>query len=131
MKKEISCLIMLLFVFSMLTAGCGKTESARTEKGREDLQSEQGNGVQGAENADIITLTSEVVSLEDGFSAVQYAGDYKLDQFLEQGGASSDADVMKFLTKNLFSGKSVLEFFGSMFGCSTLSVQEVDGNYFF
>jgi hypothetical protein len=130
MKKEISCLIMLLFVFSMLTAGCGKTESAQTEK-EEDLQSEQGNGERGAEDADIITPTSEIVSLEDGFSVVQYAGDYKLDQFLEQGGAASDADVMKFLTKYLFSGKSVLEFFGNMFGCSTLSVQEAGGNYLF
>lgn len=111
-------------------------ESAQTEKGSEDLQSEQGNEERGAEDADIITLTSEIVSLEEGFSAVQYAGDYKLDQFLEQGGAVSDADVMKFLTKNLFSGKSVLEFFGieffgSMFGCSTLSVQNTDGNYLF
>ena len=79
----------------------------------------------------IITPTSEIVSLEDGFSVVQYAGDYKLDQFLEQGGAASDADVMKFLTKYLFSGKSVLEFFGNMFGCSTLSVQEAGGNYLF
>ena len=131
MKKEISCLIMLLFVFSMLTAGCGKTESAQTEKGSEDLQSEQGNGERGAEDADIITPTSEIVSLEDGFSVVQYAGDYKLDQFLEQGGAASEADVMKFLTKYLFSGKSVWEFFGNMFGCSTLSVQEAGGNYLF
>ena len=64
MKKEISCLIMLLFVFSMLTAGCGKTESAQTEK-EEDLQSEQGNGERGAEDADIITPTSEIVSLEN------------------------------------------------------------------
>lgn len=131
MKKEISCLIVLLFALSMLAAGCGKTELAQTEKGSEDLQYEQGNGERGAEDADIITLTSEIVSLKDGFSAVQYAGDYKLEQFLEQGGAASDADVMKFLTKNLFSGKSVLEFFGSMFGCSTLSVQEADGNYLF
>ena len=131
MKKEISCLIMLLFVFSMLTAGCGKTESAQTEKESEDLQSEQGNGERGAEDADIITPTSEIVSLEDGFSVVQYAGDYKLDQFLEQGGAASEADVMKFLTKYLFSGKSVWEFFGNMFGCSTLSVQEAGGNYLF
>ena len=107
MKKEISHLIMLLLIVSMLAAGCGKTELAQTEKGSEGLQSEQGNGERKAEDADIITLTSEMVSLEDGFSAVKYTGDYKLAQFLEQGGASSDADVMKFLTKHLFSGKSV------------------------
>ena len=40
------------------------------------------------EAADFITPTSEIVSLEDGFSAVKYSGDYKLDEFLEQGGAS-------------------------------------------
>lgn len=131
MKKVISHLIILLFIVSMLAAGCGETELAQTEKGNEDLQSEQGNGERKAEDADIITLTSEMVSLEDGFSAVKYAGDYKLDQFLEQGGASSDADVMKFLTKHLFSGKSVLEFFGNMFGCSTLSVQNADGSWLF
>lgn len=131
MKKEINHLIMLLLIVSMLAAGCGRTEPAQTEKGSEGLQSEQGNGEPKAENEDIITLTSEMVSLEDGFSAVKYAGDYKLDTFLEQGGASSDADVMKFLTKHLFSGKSVLEFFGNMFGCSTLSVQNADGNYLF
>lgn len=130
-KKEISYLIMLLFVVSMLAAGCGKTEPSQTEKGSEVLQSEQENGGQKAEDADIITLTSDIVELEDGLSAVQYTGDYKLDKFLEQGGAASDADVMKFLTKNLFSGKSVLEFFGSMFGCSTLSVQDTEGSYIF
>jgi len=37
MKKEISYLIILLFVVSMLAAGCGKTESAQTEKGSEVL----------------------------------------------------------------------------------------------
>lgn len=128
MKKEISCIIMLLLIVSMLVAGCGKTEPAQTEKGSENVQSEQANGERKAEDADIITLTSEMVSMGDGFSAVKYTGDYKLDAFLEQGGASSDADVMKFLTKHLFSGKSVLEFFGNMFGCSTLSVQNKDGS---
>ena len=131
MKKEISYLIMLLFVVSMLAAGCGEIESAQAEKGSEVLQSEQENEEQKAEDADIITPTSDIVELEDGLFAVKYKGDYKLDKFLEQGGAASDADVMKFLTKHLFSGKSVLEFFGSMFGCSTLSVQDAEGSYIF
>lgn len=131
MKKEISYLIMLLFAVSMLAAGCGETESTQTEKGSEVLQSEQENEERKAEDAEIITPTSEIVSLEDGLSAVKYTGDYKLDEFLEQGGADSDADVMGFLTKHLFSGESVLEFFGSTFGCSTVSVQSTDGSYIF
>lgn len=114
MKKQKIGLFMLLLVVSMLAAGCGKTESVKTENGSGSLQP-----------------TSEIVSLEDGLSAVQYAGDYKLDEFLELGGASSDADVMGFLTKHLFAGESVLEFLGSVFGCSTLSVQSTDGSYMF
>lgn len=129
MKKQIISLILLLFAVSMLAAGCGKAESVQKENESETLQSDQGNGEQ--EDTDIITLTSEIVSLEDGLAAVQYAGDYKLDEFLEQGGASSDADLMGFLTKYLFSGKSGLKFSGDVFGCSTLSVKSGDGSYLF
>lgn len=131
MRKRISSLLILPFLVSVLAAGCGKTGAVQTESGNEVLQLDKGSGEQKAEDADFITPTSEIVSLEDGFSAVKYAGDYKLDEFLEQSGASSDSDVMRFLTKNLFSGKSVLEFFGSTFGCSTLSVQSTDGRYMF
>ena len=130
MKKQKISLLMLLFVVSVLATGCGKTESAQTENGSEVLQSNKGNGEERMEDTDI-TPTSEIVSLEDGFSVVKYSGDYKLDEFLEQGGASSDADVMGFLTKHLFSGESVLEFFGGIFGCSALSVQSTDGSYIF
>lgn len=131
MKKEICYLIMLLCVVVILTEGCGNEKSSQTEKESKTLQFEQEDGKQRAEDENIITPTSEIVLLEDGLSAVKYAGDYKLDKFLKQGGAASDADVMGFLAKNLFSGESVLEFFGSMFGCSTLSVQDTDGNYIF
>ena len=131
MKKQIIRIIILSFAVSMLAAGCGKAESEQAEKESGALQSEQENSEQKTEDTDIITPTAEIVSLEDGFSAVQYAGDYKLDEFLNQGGATSDADVMGFLTKNLFSGKPVLEFIGSIFGCSALSVRSTDGSYIF
>ena len=131
MKKQKISLMILLFVVSILAAGCGKTESVQTENGSETLQSNKGNSGERMEDTDIINTTSEIVSLEDGLSAVKYSGNYKLNEFLEQGGASSDADVMGFLTKHLFSGESVLEFFGSMFGCSALSVKSTDGSYIF
>ena len=131
MKKQKISLIMLLFVVSILAAGCGKTKSAQTENGSGTLQSNKGNTEERMEDMDIINPTSEIVSLEDGLWAVKYSGNYKLNEFLEQGGASSDADVMGFLTKHLFSGESVLEFFGSIFGCSALSVKSTDGSYIF
>lgn len=131
MKNQKLSLIVLLFMVCMLAAGCGKTEPVQTEKESGTLLPNQENGEQKTEDTGSITPTSKIVSLEDGFSSVQYAGDYKLDEFLEQGGASSDADVMAFLTKNLFSGESVLKFIGNIFGCSTLSVPSTDGSYMF
>lgn len=112
MKKRRISLFVLLFIISILAAGCGKTEQVQSEKKSEALQSEQDKqaDTQKAGHDDIITPTAEIVSLEDDFAVVHYAGDDKLDEFLEQGGASSDADVMEFLTKYLLSGKSVLEF---------------------
>lgn len=133
MKKRRISLFVLLFIISILAAGCGKTEQVQSEKKSEALQSEQDKqaDTQKAGHDDIITPTAEIVSLEDDFAVVHYAGDDKLDEFLEQGGASSDADVMEFLTKHLLSGKSILEFLGGMFGCSTLSAKSTDGSYLF
>lgn len=45
----------------------------------------------GSEN--VITLTSEIVSLADGLSAVRYEGDDGFQDFLEQGGASSNFGI--------------------------------------
>ena len=113
MKKRMISLMMLLFVVSMPAAGCGKTESAQTEKGSEVLQSDQGNGEQTTEDADIITLTSENVSLENGFSAVKYSGDYKWNEFLEQGGASSDAEGSHIAPYACIAGASTPELLSS------------------
>lgn len=133
MKKRRIGLLMLLFAISVLAAGCGKAEQVQSEKESEALQSKQEKeeGMQEIGDAGIITPGSEIALLEDDFAAVHYAGDDKLDEFLERGGASSDADVMRFLTKHLLSGKSVLEFFGGMFGCSTLSAGSSDGSFLF
>lgn len=86
MKKQKISLMILLFVASILAAGCGKTESAQTENGSETLQSKKGNNEERMEDTDIIKPTSEIVSLEDGLFAVKYSGNYKLNEFLEQGG---------------------------------------------
>lgn len=131
MKKQKISLVLLLFAASVLMAGCGSAEPIQNETGNEMLQSEKEESMQKSENTNIITPTSEIVTLEDGLAAVQYAGDYKLDEFMEQGGASSDEDVLDFLTKNLFSGKTGLRFSDGMFGCSTLSVKSADGSYIF
>ena len=53
------------------------------------------------------------------------------DEFLAQGGASSDAAVVAFLSQNLFSGANGLSFDGMPFGCSTISVKDENGDSLF
>ena len=73
-------------------------------------------------------MNDEIIELTDGLSAVQYAGDYGFDLFLEQGGAATDSEVVSFLTDNVMSNLGSLIFGGNPFGCSTLSVKNADGN---
>ena len=70
------------------------------------------------------------MELEKGFSAVRYDGDYGFDEFLSGGGASSDKEVIGFLTENLLSGMKA-GFDGNGFGCSTIAVQTPDGGSLF
>ncbi len=82
-----------------------------------------------------IELTDQIKQLESGLSAVKYEGDYGFEEFLENGGASSDGDVVKFLSKRLLSGRASLSFGKMPFGCSTISVKSSaktgDGGYLF
>ncbi len=77
-----------------------------------------------------IELTAQITQLESGLSAVKYEGDYGFEEFLATGGASSDGDVVKFLSKRLLSGRN-LSFGEIPFGCSTISVKSEDGGYLF
>ncbi len=77
-----------------------------------------------------IQLTAQITQLESGLSAVRYEGDYGFEEFLANGGASSDGEVVKFLSKRLLSGRNLS--FGEMpFGCSTISVKSENGGYLF
>lgn len=75
--------------------------------------------------------TEEITELEDGLSAVLYSGDYGFDAFLEQGGASTDSDVIRFLTNNVILGAADIKLRTEGFGCSTLSARSEDGGYWF
>ena len=79
----------------------------------------------------IIETSTEIKKLENGLSYVRYDGDYKFEQFLNQGGAESDSDVVKFLMNNLDLGKVNLDFDNIKFGCSTVQAQNEKGEYLF
>lgn len=71
----------------------------------------------------------EITELERGLSSVSFSGDYKFEQFLSEGGAESDTEVIAFLAKNLI-GDAVSGFLGDNFGCSSFSAKGEDGYYF-
>ena len=73
----------------------------------------------------------EIMMLEDGFSAVSYDKDDWFDDFLAQGGASSDAGVVDFLTGHMRMGESKPVFQTDGFGCSTLAVKNPEGEALF
>ena len=76
-------------------------------------------------------ISSTVTELEPGFSAVRFEGDDEFDAFMDQGGAKSDREVLQFLTETMVGSVEGLSFEGDAFGCSTISVGNTGGGYYF
>ncbi len=125
MRKGVFWVFSLLIVF--LLAGCNKTRSMQQNPSAGSLEAEK----TAMDTALIdITPTEKIVELEDGLSAVRYKGNYAFDEFLSNGGAATDREVIEFLTENLL-GNLDLGFTGKIFGCSTITVQNADGEVLF
>lgn len=72
--------------------------------------------------------------LETGFSYGEFSGDYKFDEFLELGGASSDREVIQFLLHNVVAkaDTQILDdkiFYGA--GCSTIQIGNRENGFVF
>jgi len=127
MKKE-GRILFILFILILAVMGCGKMEDSIENSSNEDNEWES---EEVREKRSVISLDSEVRQLERGLSAVKYEGDYGFDEFLSQGGAESDTEVVGFLTRYMLSDINALSFEGMSFGCSTLSVKNEEGNFLF
>lgn len=125
-KSRILCLSFLLGI-TMLMTGCERTDDQM--QNAENSSTTQTSP--DAENVNLISPTSEIVELEDGFSAVRYDGDTGFDQFLARGGASSDGEVVEYLANNLLSDLNLGDLLGGIFGCSTIAVQSPEGDALF
>ena len=136
--------MILLALFTTLAVGCGAVNNTPNEQSI-PLQGSlsEGNMISSSSESSStssigqpekpvssIELTAQIKQLESGLSAVKYEGDYGFEEFLANGGASSDEDVVKFLSQRLLSGRNLS--FGEMpFGCSTISVKSQNGGYLF
>ncbi len=142
--------MILLALFTTLAVGCGTVNNAPMDEQSAPLQgsmssvnsSSTSSGGSSSTNSgsqtekplsppiSSIQLTERIKQLESGLSAVKYEGDHGFEEFLADGGASSDGDVVKFLSKRLLSGQNPS--FGEIpFGCSTISVKSRNGGYLF
>lgn len=121
----------MLSFFSLLMgcilSGCNVRQTMPDSQGSESMETRE--GVIGMELSDIVP-EEKITELEDGFSTVRYEGDYGFDKFLSSGGASTDGEVIRFLTENLLGGLD-LRFAGDIFGCSTITAQDTDGKFLF
>jgi len=79
-----------------------------------------------------MSRSDAVEMLEDGLSFIQYDGDYGFDEFLEQGGARKDSDVVSFMMKYLGADALTgMSFQDLNFGCSSISVKDEKNEYIF
>ena len=131
MKKFPICLVMICLL--AVLNGCGRdsglTNTTDSSDERVDMDNTSADKNDTAEN--YISVTSEITELESGLSVVRYDGDYAFDFFLEQGGAGSDQEVLQFLIQTMLKGNVGLKVGGDAFGCSTISVANLDGGYLF
>ena len=126
--KRILIILIAALCITMVFAGCSskKEEPSSVNKG-----DNQPSHMQGEEQVNTIALSEKITELTNGLSAVRHTGDYGFDEFLAQGGASSDAEVVTFLMKNGIADVGNLLFSGNPFGCSTLAVKDENGNFLF
>ena len=76
-----------------------------------------------------LTAASSIEKLDEGLWAMEYQGDYGFDEYLKQGGATSDAEMGDYIASFLSRGfwKPDTSTAGGNYGCSTLAVQSPEG----
>lgn len=127
-----------VFLSALCLAGCGDQvtsgdrQNAAAEgnmaAGDQEAQETQGEA---QETAEYVEVSTTVTELESGFSTISFEGDDQFEAFLNQGGAASDREVLQFLTGTMLGSADGLSFEGDAFGCSTISVENTEGGYYF
>lgn len=124
-------------ILIMLVTGCNteyassKEQSVSFRESMSDQSQGEYSDINSSEYSSALELTAEIIQLENGLSAVKYEGDYGFEEFLANGGASSDEEVVGFLSENVLMGAGGLSLGDMPFGCSTISVANEKGEHLF
>ena len=118
-----------LAALTSLLVGCAVSPAAQEPK--QEVTSEETQNDSGMIDAKVITPQTSIKKIENGLSIVQFEGNDGFSTFLDNGGASSDAGVMEYLTEHMLSGAGGFMMKGNPFGCSAVSAVNENGEYMF
>ena len=133
MKKRAIIIFMLSLVLQSTLNGCGQIETSQANTNMEKVRYKEGNTMENTErnarqnrdqnsdqtelsNINKISPDTSITKMEEDLSVVRYEGDYGFGSFLEQGGASSDEEVVEYVSSRLSSNLPELLFGGNPFG---------------
>ncbi|MGL5677518.1 MAG: linear amide C-N hydrolase [Cellulosilyticaceae bacterium] len=80
---------------------------------------------------DQIAAAGSIKMLEPGLYHMTYEGDYGLEAFVGQGGASSDEEVAAYVSQFLSHGFYQVPIETGPMGCSTIAMQDEEGKAYF
>lgn len=113
-----------------LLGGCAGAGDAATENA--SRVDGDGASAPSADALEPVVPTADERQLDDGLSCVLFEGDDRLEAFLEQGGATSDAEVVSFLAGEIAGPLGdAFSFLGGAFGCSTVEARTPEGDAVF
>lgn len=87
------------------------------------------------EIATVASIEMLVEANEENKSAPVYImdvkGDYYFDEFIKQGGASNDGELIQFVVDNITKGIIPINISSPDIGCSSFTAVDADGNRYF
>lgn len=80
----------------------------------------------------ITTIIDQDLSHDDGYTyEMTVSGDYYFDEFLEQGGASNDDELIQFVTDNITKGLIPMTIKPKDIACSSFTAWTKDNQFVF
>lgn len=133
MKQRNRKRLWALAALASLLMGCAGGHTAQEPEQEAILEENQNDAQEDSRtiNAEVITPQTSIKKINNGLSIVQFEGNDGFSTFLDNGGASSDAGVMEYLTENMLSGAGGFMMKGNPFGCSVISAVNENDEYLF